>query len=123
MLQRRLRVLYEVWCPGAEEFTATSDLCQECGLVIYSPRPSAEDIDAKYRFLTNLGRDESLVAIDSEYNRIRERSLFDSLAPRLPRKTGNRLLDFGGGDGQLMRHFIDRGDQGVVVDDVRETVP
>ncbi len=123
VLQRRLRVLYEVWCPGADEFTATSELCQECGMVIYSPRPSAEDIDAKYRFLTDLGPDTAVESIESEYSRIRERALFDCLAPRLPLATGNRLLDFGGGDGRLMRHFIDRGDVGFVIDYVRETVP
>ncbi len=123
VLQRRLRVLYEVWCPGAEEFTATSELCLECGMVIYAPRPSSADIDAKYRFLVGLGQDSAIVAIDSEYNQIRERSLFNVLAPNLPMPTGNRLLDFGGGDGRLMRHFIDRGDLGFVVDYVGETLP
>ena len=123
ILQRRLRVLYEVWCPGSEEFTATSELCQECGMVIYAPRPTAEDIDAKYRFLVNQGPDKSVAPIGSEYSRIRQKSLYDCLSPRLPLTTGNRLLDFGGGDGRLMRHFTERGDVGYVVDYVRETVP
>lgn len=123
VLQRRLRVLYEVWCPGANEFTATSELCLECGLVIYAPRPSAEEIDAKYRFLVSLGPDSAVAAVDSEYSQIRERTLFKILSPRLPKTTGNRLLDFGGGDGRLMRHFIDRGDTGFVIDYVRETIP
>lgn len=40
--QRRLRVLYEVWVPQSEEFTATSELCRDCGFVIYASQPTAD---------------------------------------------------------------------------------
>ncbi len=123
VLQKRLRVLYEVWCPGSNEFSATSELCQACGFVIYSPRPTAAEIDAKYRFLTELGPDEAIPSLESEFNQIRTASLFQVLAKHLPQPTGNRLLDFGGGDGRLLKHFIERGDQGFVIDYVRETLP
>lgn len=123
VLQRRSRVLYEVWCPGEDQFTADCVLCQNCGMVIYSPRPTGEDLNAKYRFLVDLGPDDAVAALDSESNKIRERSLFRCLSPALPKQHGNRLLDFGGGDGRLMRHFIDRGDEAFVVDYVPETLP
>jgi hypothetical protein len=58
IIQKRLRVLFEVWFPGSQEFTASSELCRDCGSVIYAPRPTAEDLNAKYRFLTTLGPDK-----------------------------------------------------------------
>lgn len=123
IIQKRLRVLFEVWLPGSQEFTASSELCRDCGFVIYAPRPTAEELNAKYRFLTTLGPDTAIPPIESEYNAIRRRTLFEKFSKSLPKPTGNRILDFGGGDGRLLKEFVDREDQCFLVDYVRDTVP
>ena len=122
VVQKRLRVLFEVWRPGSKEFTASSELCQDCGFIIYAPRPTAEELNDKYRFLTTLGPDTAIPPIESEYNAIRRRTLFETFAKSLPKPSGNRILDFGGGDGRLLKMFVDRGDHCFLVDYVRDTV-
>jgi hypothetical protein len=37
-VQKRFRVLFEMWCPGAESVELTSMLCETCGFVCYTPR-------------------------------------------------------------------------------------
>lgn len=119
IVQKRLRVLFEVWMPGSKEFTASSELCQDCGFIIYAPRPTAEELNDKYRFLTTLGPDTAIPPIESEYNAIRRRTLFEKFAKSLPKPSGNRILDFGGGDGRLLKGFVDRGDRCFLVDYLR----
>ena len=120
-LRRRLQVLFEIWCPGQSEVTLSSLLCRQCGFVIYSPRPSEQEIDEKYRFLTSLAPDENKQSIDDAAERMRAERLYTSLARRLPRRT-SRVLDFGGADGRLMLPFRDRGHDCFVVDYAPECV-
>src|SRR4051794_10681846 len=47
----RRRVLFEVWAPDAAVLELRAQVCLTCALIIYSPRPTAADVDAKYRFL------------------------------------------------------------------------
>lgn len=113
----RYRVIFEVWLPGAAELKLTSEVCRRCGFVLYAPRPSAEDIDNKYRFLASVegGKQERAAILDSDLRRSRE--LHDALAPylaKLPQRL--EILDFGGGNGRLMPAFIARGHACGVVD-------
>ena len=78
-VQKRLRVLFEIWCPGATEVTLRSVLCQSCGFVTYAPRPGEEDLDRKYRFLTSLGLDANSLDADSATERGRARRLWKKL--------------------------------------------
>jgi len=103
--QMRYRVLFEVWFPGQSEIELTSRLCRECGFVTYTPRPSADDVEAKYLFLSdinNTDRSPALSTRDPE----RARLLYRSLRRHLPDGRRARVLDFGGGDGRLMREFL-----------------
>src|SRR4051812_49601714 len=55
----RLRVLFEVWMPGAGQIELRTLLCGSCGFVTFAPRPSVADLEAKYRFLATQEPDES----------------------------------------------------------------
>jgi hypothetical protein len=56
-VKKRYRVLFEVWFPSRQAVKITSQLCSACGFVLYTPRPEATDLDAKYRFLGALEPD------------------------------------------------------------------
>lgn len=117
---KRYRVLFDVWLDGQTELTIKSLLCRHCGMVIYGPRPSAEDLERKYRFLTKLGRDHVAVEPNVDADQIRAADLFRNLKGRLPRQAD--ILDYGGGDGRLMRPFVADGHRCGVVDYVPDTI-
>ena len=123
IFRRRMRVVFEVWLPGSTDFTAQSLGCRQCGFVIYSPRPTAADIDNKYRFLTSIKSPEVKPRLDSEENIRRCNEIIVPVLPLWPQAGRVRVLDFGGGDGRLMQRFVERGADCFVVDYVHETVP
>lgn len=112
----RYKVLFKVWFPGRTEVQIRYHLCSVCGFLLYTPRPDQLDIDAKYRFLRSLEPD-TRSADDALTEIARSRQLYRSVA-RLSRRKPNstRILDYGGGDGRLMRVFLGMGCQCDVVD-------
>ncbi len=113
--RKRYRVLFELWFPGHQEIELTSRLCEECGFVIYTPRPSEEDIQAKYRFLSSFDGSDS-ISPNSPSERRRANRLYRNLKGFLPGNRTARVLDFGGGDGRLMRDFVTSGCESYLVD-------
>jgi SAM-dependent methyltransferase len=113
----RRRVLFEVWFPDADEVHLTTVMCRGCGFLTYTPRPSTDDIDAKYRLLQ---REERHIgshrqAADLELDRRRARRVFDAVATR----TGEGpldVLDFGGGSGRLLMPFREAGHNCFLID-------
>jgi hypothetical protein len=102
-------VLFDVWLPGANEFAVTYQLCEHCGFVLYTPRPTTEEIDSKYRFSSGLTAHSPVVPYSARREKLRARRIFDILSPYLPDARGACILDFGGGDGRLMRYFAEAG--------------
>lgn len=103
----RQKIYREVWGGGD---LLTSILCQRCGFVCYDPRPTSEDISAKYAFLKEKNPDVGgqnlsdpvLVRMD------RERSLivYEKVKAYA---TGISVLDYGGGNGKIMYAFSENG--------------
>lgn len=110
-VQKRYRVLFEVWFPGESAKEITSCLCSYCGFILYTPRPEVEDLDAKYRFLARLGGDPGLSPPPHAPLEIeRAKNLYCAVSSLAGRKLqGGRVLDFGGGDGRLMYEFLAAG--------------
>ena len=110
----RYDILFELWCDGGDSFTASYDLCAECGLLIYAPRPTAEEVAAKYARLGGASSstvdDPIVVPID----RVRSDEIFGHVSDCL--EPGARVLDFGGGTGSLMCQFVARGFDCSVID-------
>lgn len=107
---RQLEILFAVWAPGTTEFRATFLGCKSCGMMVYSPRPTAADIDAKYRYSPG-----SAANVPSRTERPRRtnqriRRLESFLSPYLPQPPKQcRILDFGGGDGRLLKGYAEQG--------------
>jgi SAM-dependent methyltransferase len=116
--QLRRRVLFEVWRPGARTVTLQTQLCQCCGLVVYAPRPTANDISAKYEFLLQHER-----SVGGAAESARGRQLDLERAERTFRLARSafgsrqlRVLDFGGGDGKQLGPFVAEGFDCFIVD-------
>lgn len=114
----RRRILFEVWFPGLERIELESVMCAKCGFMCYVPRPSEADIDAKYRFLQtaegNIGGQKS----DPRLHRLdeaRSRRIFRATTLHAG-DAALRVLDFGGGDGKLLRPFVAGGHDCALVD-------
>jgi 2-polyprenyl-3-methyl-5-hydroxy-6-metoxy-1,4-benzoquinol methylase len=119
----RYQVLFEVWFPGKEAVTLTSKSCEDCGFVTYTPRPTTEDVDRKYHFLADLGLSGPTADPDSEIERRRARELHSHASRYAPKGRCLRVLDFGGGDGRLMRGFLAEGAECHLVDFNGTTLP
>jgi SAM-dependent methyltransferase len=100
-------------------------LCRECGFVTVSPRPSEEDIDAKYRFLQREEGDIGGQAHSGKAKRLDERRA-ERIYRSVVRHTGTKalqVLDFGGGNGKLLVSFQRRGHTCHLVDYSLEPLP
>jgi SAM-dependent methyltransferase len=108
--QKPMRVLFEIWAPGAEEVRVRFAGCNDCGMMIYRPRPSESDLAAKYRALALYGDNIPSSEEDPARTGKRAQRIYDILAPHMKRAPGRcRLLDFGGGDGRLLKRFVEVG--------------
>lgn len=117
------RVLFEVWAPGAEDFTVTYQLCRHCGFVLYTPRPSADEVRAKYQFSSGTADHRPPPPYTAARERLRARRVFGLLSPHLADAGDSRLLDYGGGDGRLLQDFIRAGCECHVADYNRRPIP
>lgn len=121
--QKPLRVLFDVWVPGRREFSVEFAGCNVCGMMIYLPRPSPEDLQKKYEALAGFGHSTPSLDEAPRRTRLRAQRLCDILAPHLPRPLEqSRILDFGGGDGRLLTRLVEAGATCELVDYCEEPV-
>ncbi len=121
----RRHVLFALWFPGKDAVRLRSVMCRGCGFMTYAPRPSAEDIEAKYRFLLEAepGRGGAQgTAKAMARDRRRAKRVFRTVmrhgdAGRI------RVLDYGGGDGKLLAPFSRHGHECALIDYGREPLP
>jgi len=122
----RRRVLFEVWFPTRERVTLTAAYCATCGFMAYAPRPTEEDVAAKYSYLKLLepdiggqaGYDSDALQSDLERAaRVYERCI----AHFGPREL--RVLDYGGGNGKLLKPFVAKGHDCYIIDYNDNPVP
>jgi len=121
--RRAFDILFQAWVPGASEFTVMYQLCEHCGFVLYTPRPTIEDVVAKYLFSRGLPRAKAYIPFDTPREQLRTRRIFRILAPHLSEVRGARILDYGGGDGRLVRSFAEAGAECHVADYNDSPVP
>jgi SAM-dependent methyltransferase len=116
----RYDVLFDLWLPGKEQVTITFQLCRRCGFVLYTPRPTAEEISLKYAKLGGATSSTARGPVATKVDRTRSRELAHTLQPYTHRDA--RVLDFGGGTGSLMVCLVEQGIQCSVVDYAAETI-
>jgi len=116
----RRKVLFEVWFPTAETTTLTSVHCTACGFMAYSPRPTEQEVSAKYAYLKQVEPDVGGQAgYDSRALRsdlMRAGRVRDRCMPYLSSGGALRVLDYGGGNGKLLEPFVAGGHSCYLID-------
>lgn len=117
---RRRAVLFDVWFPDSDEVTLTTRYCQACGFMTYAPRPTNDDIAAKYGYLyAGSGQTAQKPAAPSsravEFDAIRARRIHATCTAQVGGRR-LRVLDYGGSTGRLMKPFLDDGHECCLVD-------
>ncbi len=117
-VKQRLDVLFNVWYPKSDSVRLTYAVCRCCGFVTYLPRPTNEDLDAKYRHLSQTvkashGAEVSTAGSDREKER--SRLVYRHVSAHAA-DGFKSVLDFGGGDGRLMHAFLAEGCDCTLVD-------
>jgi SAM-dependent methyltransferase len=134
----RQRVLFEVWFPDDDQVALALTWCRTCGFVCYTPRPDAVDIERKYASVhasipagsatqAGLGAHPEPGEPVVSFSQLRAHDSYR--AERTHRQLTShlgapgRLLDVGGGHGQLLGPFIAAGWSCAVVDYNEDVLP
>ena len=119
----RQDALFNVWFVDAEEVILKGAYCDFCGFITYLPRPTELDISNKYAWLAERegknapARSDFVIALEgNRSNRLRRDTFRFTSNPKT-------ILDFGGGDGHLMRSFLSAGSDCFLVDYSASSVP
>ena len=120
-VRTRYDILFSDWCPDRTSLTTSYVLCADCGMVIYTPRPTADEVATKYRRLGGATSSTVHAPTVTRIDGIRSRELWNGVADVVP-ADGARVLDFGGGTGSLLAAFVDAGCSCALIDHGPETV-
>ncbi len=116
----RRKVLFDVWFPSEDTVTLTSVCCAACSFMAYSPRPSEPEVSAKYAYLKRVEPDVGGQAgLDSRAlrsDKIRAARVFERCRSHAGFAGTLRVLDYGGGNGKLLRPFVDEGHSCYIID-------
>lgn len=122
----RRRILFELWCPGQDRIILTSQKCDKCGFVAYTPRPSEEDLRLKYDFL-NRSKEEKDVRrkqLTAEtYLHDNDIIMVNRLVNKYVTRNKLRVLDYGGAEGRYLLPFKNQGHQCELIDFYDEQLP
>ncbi|MBN1268174.1 MAG: class I SAM-dependent methyltransferase [Kiritimatiellae bacterium] len=118
----RLEVLFQLWCPGATEVTLEFTLCTHCGFVAFRPRPVQAELDRKYQYLLDKSPATDIGAGSRLREKLRALELYRMLGVYVCGQR-RRVLDFGGGRGELLETFVRYGHECFVVDYVTDVRP
>lgn len=121
--RKRYSVLFEKWFPGLSTVELDWVYCNNCGFVIYTPRPDESDVDEKYRYLEILEQDTGRSPFPGQVARKRSLSILQYLRKRVKLSGVNEVLDYGGGDGSLMQAFREMGMSCFLVDYNKNCLP
>lgn len=119
---KRLEILFELWVPGRDDLTISHQMCTLCGLVIFKPRPTLEEVASKYGVLGGATSSTVEEPVVTATDKIRSLEFYEALRPWLP--VGHvTLLDHGGGTGGLTERFHESGAVCYLVDYAPQAVP
>jgi SAM-dependent methyltransferase len=122
----RREVLFNVWFKQDDEIHLDSIYCNSCGFVCYTPRPDDVDIAKKYEYLKQYQPNRVGQTIQDQY----AKSVDSKRAARIYNKCSEYrsseqidILDYGGGNGELMKPFLQNNHKCYLIDYNDNTLP
>lgn len=103
----RHHILSYLWFANKDEIEITTLFCRKCGFICYTPRPTETDLQIKYSFLNGVekvGANNNPNALSHKIREKRAYRLF-SMITRIKKNVKLSILDYGGGDGGLLKYF------------------
>jgi SAM-dependent methyltransferase len=121
----RRQVLFDVWFPRKNEVILQSKVCENCGFMVYDPRPEDSDIKNKYLYLReihpDIGGQEGHSELANALDRNRSFRIFQSINSHFESRS-LKVLDYGGGNGRLLIPFLEEGHNCFLVDYSENTI-
>ena len=115
----RREVLFDVWFKQSNEVQLKSVYCEACGFACYAPRPDDGDIARKYEYLKqhepNAGGQAEQNSYAEYLDRKRALRIYE-ICSRYQLNKQIDVLDYGGGNGKLMRPFLERKHKCFLID-------
>ncbi len=115
-----LEIFFDRVAPGCDSVAFSVDLCLSCGFIFSNPRFTAEEIEEKYRAITESGT--GAVRVQPREIFERSRRIERLLSPYRRGEEKSRVLDYGGAEGYNLLAFRHR-DTCFVVDMVERGLP
>jgi hypothetical protein len=116
--KRRREVLFKIWFPNRGTVLLESVHCSTCGFMTYSPRPSDDDVFEKYKYLKRVEPDIGGQVRHTWAGRLdahRAERIYALFSEHVNTRNAE-ILDYGGGDGKLMRPFLKAGHRCSIAD-------
>lgn len=121
----RLWILFEKILKNRNPAKFEATFCKSCGLIFTNPRFTGEEINAKYKTISELEsavkRAQKLPALKTGKRSKRIYSLLSRLLEN--RSKAQKVLDYGGAQGYNLLPFIEAGNSGYLLDHVSYNHP
>ena len=108
--RKQQEVLFNVWFPGQDTVTLRSQYCRICGFACYTPRPTEEDSKAFYAYIWSKNKQKQKKPNRNKFPALQDTKRAQriyTLTTQSVRKTKLSVLDYGGGQGQMLLPFMD----------------
>jgi len=107
----RKHVFFKIWHSNKSNVSMERCICKKCGFVIDTPRPDETELHKKYEYLSNVEgdsgalKDQSESVINDEYTQ--GVNILKLATSHFNNKKSLNILDFGGGDGHILKPMIE----------------
>lgn len=117
-LKKRRHILFDLWFPNQKKIKLSAIYCKSCGFMCYSPRPEKIDLQSKYEFLSKRGSIGILSEASPKALKLDDKraAFIKNKVEKYRKDPSNRALDVGGGDGRLLRLFLEEGYKCFLID-------
>ncbi len=121
----RLQMFFEKIWRDETPAEIDADLCTSCGMIFTNPRFTAEEIDIKYKAVSELGSAKKRYQAKPAQKTDKRAKRIYSLISGLQENTSKsrKILDYGGAYGHNLRSFIEAGELCYLLDYVKHDHP